>query len=117
MSASPNRERSRSRGAARPETAVIPGDDASETWTVGSGTQGHRRQGMTGFEGYSGRRVQRFSNTQVGSEPFAKFSTLLLFPTGHKSIELIRSAWKWFVLIVQPLQFHYCVVFRGLGRV
>src|SRR5260370_38549697 len=52
------------------------------------------------------QRVQRFSNTQVGSEPFAKFSTLLLFPTGYKSVALIRSAWKRSVLIVQPLQFH-----------
>ncbi len=52
------------------------------------------------------QRVQRFSNTQVGSEPFAKFSTLLLFPTGYKSVDLIRSAWKRSVLIVQPLQFH-----------
>jgi hypothetical protein len=54
-------------------------------------------------------RVQRFSNTQAGSEPFGKFSTLLLFSMGYKSIDLIRSAWKRFVLIVQPLQFHYSV--------
>jgi hypothetical protein len=26
---------------------------------------------------------------------------------GYKSFDLIRSAWKRFVLIVQPLQFHY----------
>jgi hypothetical protein len=26
---------------------------------------------------------------------------------GYKSVDLIRSAWKRFVLIVQPLQFHY----------
>jgi hypothetical protein len=50
--------------------------------------------------------VQRFSNTQAGSEPFAKFSTLLLFSTGYKSDDLIRCAWKRCVLIVQPLQFH-----------
>jgi hypothetical protein len=50
--------------------------------------------------------VQRFSNTQEGSEPFAKFSTLLFFSAGYKSIDLIRSAWKRFVLIVEPLQFH-----------
>jgi hypothetical protein len=25
---------------------------------------------------------------------------------GYKSVDLIRSAWKRFVLIVQPLQFH-----------
>jgi hypothetical protein len=46
------------------------------------------------------------SNTQVGSEPFGKCSTLLLFSGGYKSIDLIRSDWKWIVLIVQPLQFH-----------
>jgi hypothetical protein len=53
------------------------------------------------------KRVRRFSNTRVGSEPFAKLHTLLLFSTGYKSVDLIRSAWKRFVLIVQPLQFHY----------
>jgi hypothetical protein len=51
--------------------------------------------------------VQRFSNTPWDSEAFAKVSTLLLFATGYKSVDLIRSAWKRFVLIVQPLQFHY----------
>ena len=50
--------------------------------------------------------VRRFSNTQEGSEPFGKFSTLLYSSTGYKSVDLIRSAWKRFVLIVQPLQFH-----------
>jgi hypothetical protein len=56
----------------------------------------------------------------VGSEPFAKFYTLLLFSTGYKSVDLIRSAWKRFVLIVQPLQFHYSAalaVVHGLGRI
>ena len=38
--------------------------------------------------------VQRFSNTQVGSELLGKFSTLLYSPTGYKSVDLIRSAWK-----------------------
>ena len=52
-------------------------------------------------------QVQRFSNTQAGSEPFGEFSTLFYFSTGYKSVDLIRSAWKRFVLIVQPLQFHY----------
>jgi hypothetical protein len=42
----------------------------------------------------------------VGSAPFRKFSTLLLFSTGYKSVDLIRSAWKRSVLIVRPLQFH-----------
>ena len=32
---------------------------------------------------------------------------LYLFSTGYKSVGMIRSAWKRFVLIVQPLQFHY----------
>jgi len=66
-------------------------------------------------------QVQRFSNTQAGSEPFAKFATLLFFSTGYKSVDLIRSALKRFVLIVQPLQFHYsldglkgCLSFAGL---
>jgi len=27
------------------------------------------------------------------------------FFNGDKSVNLIRSAWNWFVLIVQPLQF------------
>jgi len=35
--------------------------------------------------------------------------TLFLFSTGHKSVELIRSARKQVVLIVQPLRFHYSV--------
>jgi hypothetical protein len=60
------------------------------------------------------KRVQRFSNTQEGSEPFAKFSTLFLFSMVYKSVVLIRSAQKRFVLIVQPLQFHYSVVSRGI---
>ncbi|MFZ0200207.1 MAG: hypothetical protein WAL05_13525, partial [Candidatus Sulfotelmatobacter sp.] len=38
--------------------------------------------------------VQRFSNTQAGSESFGKFSTLFLFSTGYKSVDLICSAWK-----------------------
>ena len=33
--------------------------------------------------------------------------SLLLLSTGYKSVDLIRSAWRRFVLIVQPLQFHY----------
>jgi hypothetical protein len=53
------------------------------------------------------KSVQWFSNTQGGSEPFTKFSTLLLFSTGYKSVDLTRSTWKRFVLIVQPLHFHY----------
>jgi hypothetical protein len=42
-------------------------------------------------------RVQRLSNTQAGSEAFAKVSTLPLFSTGYKSgfdpfcLETIRS--------------------------
>jgi len=48
-----------------------------------------------------------FSNTQGSSEPFEKVSTLFLFSTGYKSVDSIRSAWKRFALIVQPLQFHY----------
>ena len=47
------------------------------------------------------------SNTRAGSEPLATFSTLLLLSTGYKSVDLICSALKRFVLIVQPLQFHY----------
>ena len=35
------------------------------------------------------KRVQRFSNTQVGYEPFAKFYALLLFSAGYKSVDLI----------------------------
>jgi hypothetical protein len=42
----------------------------------------------------------------VGSAPLGKFSTPLLFLTGYKSFDLIRSAWKRSVLIVRPLQFH-----------
>jgi hypothetical protein len=38
--------------------------------------------------------VQRFSNTQAGSEPFGKFYTLLLFSMGYNSVDVIRSAWK-----------------------
>ena len=52
-------------------------------------------------------QVQRFSSSTVGSEAFGEFCTLLLFSTGYKSVDLIRSAWKRSVLIVQPLQFHY----------
>jgi hypothetical protein len=51
--------------------------------------------------------ARRFSNTQAGSERFAKFSSLLLSSTGYKSVDLIRSAWKRFVLILQPLQRYY----------
>ena len=60
-----------------------------------------------GFEPPVPFPVQRFSSSTVGSEPFGKFSTILLFSTGYKSVDLLRSAWKRFVLIVQPLQFHY----------
>ncbi len=53
------------------------------------------------------KECHRFSNTHAGSEPFGKVSTLLFFSTVYKSVGLIPSAWKRFVLIVQPLQFHY----------
>src|SRR6266567_7682408 len=53
------------------------------------------------------KHVQWFSNTQAGSEPFGKFCTVLLFSTGYKRGDVIRSACTRFVLIVQPLQFHY----------
>jgi DNA invertase Pin-like site-specific DNA recombinase len=59
-----------------------------------------------GFEPPVPFQVQRFSSSTAGSEPLGKFPTLLLFSTGYKSVDLIRSAWKRFVLIVQPLQFH-----------
>ena len=59
-------------------------------------------------------QVQRFSNTQEGSEPFGKFSTVLFFSLGYKSLDLTRSAWRRFVLIVQPLQFHYSL-YRNSG--
>ncbi len=62
-----------------------------------------------GFEPPVRFPVQRFSSSTAGSEAFRKFSTLLLFSTGYKSVDLIRSAWKRFVLIVQLLQFHYNV--------
>jgi hypothetical protein len=62
--------------------------------------------------------VQWFSSSIVGSEPFGKFSTLLLFSTGYKSVDLIRSACRRFVLIVRPLQFHYSLDDRAnLNRV
>jgi hypothetical protein len=51
----------------------------------------------------------RLSNTQEASEPFGKLCTLLLFSAGYKSLDLIRSAPKRSVLIVQPLQFHYSI--------
>jgi hypothetical protein len=51
--------------------------------------------------------VHGFSSSTVGSEPLGKFSTLLLFSTGYRTVDLICSAWKRFVRIVQPLQFHY----------
>jgi hypothetical protein len=47
-----------------------------------------------GFEPPVPFPVQWFSSSTAGSEPFAKFSTLLLFSTGYKSVGLIRSAWK-----------------------
>ena len=39
---------------------------------------------MTRHESEPVLAVQWFSNTQVGSEPFEKFSTLLHFATGYK---------------------------------
>jgi hypothetical protein len=68
------------------------------------------RVGEHGVQRVTSKPVRRFSNTQAGSEPFGKFSTLLLFSTGYKSVDLIRSVWKRFVLIVQPLQFHDSLV-------
>jgi hypothetical protein len=61
---------------------------------------------MTHHESEPVLAVQRFSNTQVGSAPLGKFSTLLLFSKPCKSVDLIRSALKRLVLILQPLQFH-----------
>jgi hypothetical protein len=36
----------------------------------------------------------RIMRTQEGSEPFGKFCALLLFSTGYKSVDVIRSARK-----------------------
>jgi hypothetical protein len=84
----------------RPE----PGNEAAQLGRRGFNTV--LRLSETVALNPSKKPVQRFSNTQVGSEPFGKCSTLLLFSAGYKSVDLIRSAWKRFVLIVQPLQFH-----------
>jgi len=53
---------------------------------------------MTHHESEPVLAVQRFSNTQVGSEPLGKSSTLFLFSTGYKfsrfdpfCLEMIRS--------------------------
>ena len=50
---------------------------------------------------------RRILSSHAGSEPFGKFSALLLFSTDYKSVNLIRSAWKWFVLNMELLQFYY----------
>jgi len=55
-----------------------------------------------GFETPVPFPVQRFS-----TEPFGKFSTLLLFPTGYKSVDLIRGSYKTSALNVELLQFYY----------
>jgi hypothetical protein len=65
-----------------------------------AGGEGGIRTLGTGVSPYNGLAIQ------ASSEAFAKFSTLLLFSMGYKAVDLIRSAWKRFVLIVQPLQFH-----------
>jgi hypothetical protein len=77
---------------------------ASPLIVVGSGRR-VRSASVTSRQLFS-NPVQRFSNRLAGSEPFRKFPTLLLFAVGYKSVDMIRSAWKRFVLIVQPLRFH-----------
>src|ERR1700674_5821648 len=42
------------------------------------------RRGRDSYPRYRCYPVQRFSKTQVGSEPFGKFSNLLPFSTGYK---------------------------------
>ena len=47
---------------------------------------------LIGGGGWTRTNDLRIMSTQRGSEPFGKFSTLLLFATVYKSVDLIRSA-------------------------
>ncbi len=49
---------------------------------------------LIGGGGWTRTNDLRIMRTQEGSEPFGKFSTLLLFSTVYKSGDLIRSIWK-----------------------
>ena len=51
--------------------------------------------------------VQRFSNTQVGSEPLGKFSTLLDSSTAYKNSNSHRYDPFRPVLNMELLQFYY----------
>jgi hypothetical protein len=53
--------------------------------------------------------IKQYSGLAIHRQVLNRLQNFLLyssFPTGYKSVDLIRSAWKRFVLIVQPLQFH-----------
>ncbi len=62
-----------------------------------------------GFEPPIPFQVCRFSSTQVGSDPFRKFSTLLDFSTAYKPNELHHDDPFRSVLIIELLQFYYSV--------
>ena len=47
---------------------------------------------LIGGGGWTRTNDLRIMRSQAGSEPSGKFSTLLLFPTVYKSVDLIRSA-------------------------
>lgn len=66
--------------------------------------------------------ARRILSTQVGSDPFRKFSTLLDFSMAYKSTELRQDDPICTVLIVELLQFYYSTSdplrtppFRGSG--
>jgi hypothetical protein len=75
------------RSATSPATTVLlQSSDSSGLIGAGSFVSNRLQRGNI--------TVQWFSSSQAGSEPFRKFSTLLLFSTGYKSVHFIGSVWK-----------------------
>jgi hypothetical protein len=60
-----------------------------------------------GFEPTIPFQVCRFSSSQVGSEPFGKFSTLFAFSTGYNASVLIGFDRECSVMSMELLQFYY----------
>ena len=61
--------------------------------------------------------ARRILSTQVGSDPFGKFSTLLDFSMAYKPNELRQDDPICTVLMVELLQFYYSVFERWAIRV
>jgi len=84
------------------QPGTTPIVDTSAFPQYGSGETSEKRT-----SGPRSRAARRILSAQKGSAPFGKFSTLLYFSTGYKSVKLPLSDPILTVLTMELLQFYY----------